>query len=120
MAIDRDFNPTAPDVQELMKATGTDPAFSQLCLAQRSFRARLTPKPWRVEKPNPPGQHPREEAAMQERFATWLSDYENAADDYATSRYVETVGSGRASGDARPLQELHDRVTRCDEPLPLA
>ena len=120
MAIDRDFNPTGPDVQALMKSTGTDQAFSQLCLVQRSFRARLTPKPWRIDQPTPPGQYPREESAVRERFSKWLSEYEKTAAGYATCRYVETVGNGRATGDARHLQELHDRVTRCDEPLPLA
>ena len=120
MAIDRDFNPTAPDVQALMKSTGTDPAFSQLCQVQKSFRARLTPKPWRMDKQTPPGQHPREDAALRERFSEWLSDYESASAGYATCHYVETIGSGRASESARPLQQLHDQVTRSDQALPLA
>lgn len=120
MAIDRDFNPTGHDVQELMKHTKTDPAFSQLCLAQRSFRARLTPKPWRCHLRTPPGQHPRQDIGMQRRFAEWIVKYERAGAGYATCRFVETLGAGRASGDARTLQELHDRATRCDERLPLA
>jgi hypothetical protein len=120
MAIDRDFNPTGHDVQELMKKTRTDPAFSQLCLVQRSFRARLTPKPWRCHARTPPGQHPRQDIGMQRRFAEWLVKYEKAAAGYATCRFVETLGAGRATGDARTLQELHDRATRCDEQLPLA
>jgi hypothetical protein len=120
MAIDRDFNPTALDTQELMKRTGTDPAFSQLCLAQRSFRARLTPKPWRSRLRTPPGSHPREDGDAQRAFAAWLSDYENRTTGFATCRYLETVGNGQARGDARTLQGLHDRATRCDEALPLA
>lgn len=47
MAIDREYDPAGTDTQRLMVATGTDPAFAQLCRAQKSFRARLTPKPWR-------------------------------------------------------------------------
>lgn len=120
MAIDREFNPTAPDVQELMRRTGTDPAFSQLCLAQRSFRARLTPKPWRSRLSTPPGSHPREDAGDQQAFAAWLSEYEQRTAEYATCRYLETVGNGFATGDARTLQGLHDRATRCDQSLPLA
>jgi len=120
MAIDRAFDPAGFDVQQLMKTTGTDPAFSQLCLAQRSFRARLTPKPWRARMRPPPGEYPRHDAESQRGFADWLAKYEKAASGFATCRYLETVGSGAASGDARILQQLHDRATRCDEPLPLA
>jgi hypothetical protein len=120
MAIDRDFNPTATDVQALMKSTGTDPAFSQLCQVQKSFRARLTPKPWRMDKQTPPGQHPREDAELRDRFAQWLSEYERDAAGYATCQYLETVGSGRISENARPLQLLHDQITRSDQSLPLA
>lgn len=39
---------------------------------------------------------------------------------YATCRYLETVGGGSAKGGAKQLLELHDRVTRCSEALPLA
>jgi hypothetical protein len=120
MAVDRAFDPSRPDVQELMKQTGTDPAFAQLCLAQRSFRARLTPKPWRCGLPVPPGQHPREDPATQARFVAWLAKYERTADGFAACRYLETVGNGVASGDLRTLQELHDRATKCDGTLPLA
>ncbi len=120
MAIDREFDPTSRDVQELMKATATDPAFSQLCRSQRSFRARLTPKPWRCHVSLPPGRHPRLDVQMQQRFASWLRQYEDRSLRYGTCRYIETVGSGSPGQNARKLLELHDRATRCNEPLPLA
>jgi len=120
VAIDRDFDPAAGEVQELMQATSTDPAYSRLCLAQRSFRARLTPKPWRCKGSLPPGQHPRAEGEPRRRFAEWLNEYERRSAGYATCRYLEKVGSGSLKGDARRLLELHDKMTRCNEPLPLA
>jgi hypothetical protein len=120
IAIDREFDPSAREVQDLMRATGTDPAYARLCLAQRSFRARLTPKPWRCKSPVPPGQHPRLAVGLQEQFAAWLVDYERAAAHYATCRYLETVGNGSPQGEARKLVEFHDRATRCNEPLMLA
>lgn len=120
MAVDRDFDPAGIDVQELMKKTGTDPAFSQLCLAQRSFRARLTPKPWRFRMRTPPGEYPRPTSDAQRDFAQWLAAYAKASTGFATCQYLETVGNGRASGDASILQQVHDRATRCDSGLPLA
>jgi hypothetical protein len=119
-AVDREFDPTGDDVQRLMQATGTDPAFARLCLAQRSFRARLTPKPWRCRRPLPPGRYPRADDEQRQRFAAWLREYESASARYATCRYVETIGSGSPRSALRGLLELHDRLTRCDDALPLA
>jgi len=78
MAIDRKFDPVGTDAQELMSATGTDPAFVQLCKAQQSFRARLTPKPWRCKSTLPPGQHPRLDETLERQFEAWLAQYERA------------------------------------------
>ena len=58
-----------------MKALGADPAFLHLCRIQGSFRARLTPKPWRCGQANPPGSFPREPEA-QAAFAEWLAQYQ--------------------------------------------
>lgn len=120
IAIDREFDPTEREVQDLMRATNTDPAYVRLCMAQRSFRARLTPKPWRCNIPPPPGRYPRTDSELQRRFTCWLHDYERASLRYATCRYLETIGNGSPQGDARMLLEFHDRETRCNEALPLA
>lgn len=120
LAVDRQFDPAGREAQDLMQATGTDAAFSRLCLAQRSFRARLTPKPWRCGVSLPPGRHPRLEAETQQRFSSWLRQYEDRSLRYATCHYLETVGDGSPGQNARKLLEHHDRVTRCNEPLPLA
>ena len=120
MAIDREFEPKARDVQDLMRATSTDPAYARLCIVQGSFRARLTPKPWRCKILPPPGQHPRLDGELQRRFASWLSEYDRASPHYATCRYLETIGNGSPKGDRKRLVELHDRETRCNEALPLA
>jgi hypothetical protein len=119
IAIDREFDPDGPEARELMEKSGTDPAFIRLCTVQHSFRARLTPKPWRCGVGPPPGEHPRDEEARR-RFAAWLSEYEKKSGAYATCRYLETIGVGRPAGFAGKLIELHDRMTRSAETLPLA
>ena len=120
LAVDREFDPTGREAQELMQLTGTDPAFARLCLVQRSFRARLTPKPWRCRTSMPPGRYPRPAGEVQVRFTEWLREYEQASKNYATCRYLETAGNGSAKGDVKNLLVLHDQQTRCDEALPLA
>ena len=120
IAIGRDFDPLGRDAKDLMTAAGTDPAFMNLCVVQKSFRARLTPKPWRCRCPLPPGEHPRTDDEVRQRFADWLGRYESVSSGYATCRYLETVGSARLTGTAKTLVTLHDRVTRAIEALPLA
>lgn len=120
LAIDREFDPAGSATEELMKRTGADPAFMHLCRLQESFRARLTPKPWRCRGPLPPGQHPREEPELRARFDDWLDGYHQASARFATCRYLETLGSGSVMRSAEPIVALHDSATRCREPLPLA
>jgi hypothetical protein len=121
LAVDREFDPAGREAQDIMKATGTDPWFVRLCLAQKSFRARLTPKPWRCGLKPPPVDYPRADADDEQRFAAWLAEYQQASKGYATCRFLETVGKGGfgVAGD-EDLVALHDRMTRASESLPLA
>jgi hypothetical protein len=119
MAIDREFSPEASETTALLQRCGADPAFVQLCRVQKSFRARLTPKPWRCEFQVPPGQFPRD-APQERQFEKWLSGYEAACRKYATCKFVETVGSGSTLSGLDSLVRIHDTKTRCQEALPLA
>src|SRR6266545_1040788 len=51
---DRLFEPASAEAERLMTSFGADPAFVLLCRVQKSFRARLTPKPWRCGAGRPP------------------------------------------------------------------
>ena len=58
---------------------------------------------------------------MEQRFTAWLAEYENASRAYATCRFLETAGKGGfVGGDDHDLVDLHDRLTRATESLPLA
>ncbi|MEK7795554.1 MAG: hypothetical protein AAB353_13540 [Candidatus Hydrogenedentota bacterium] len=120
IAVDREYDPAGSDAQDLMLASGTDPAFANLCIVQKSFRARLTPKPWRCGCPNPPGDYPRTDDDAMNQFNIWMRKYERAIGDYATCRFIETVGQGTPKGPVEMLIALHDRVTRCADVSPLA
>jgi hypothetical protein len=90
-----------------------------LCKIQESFRARLTPKPWRCGQPNPPVSFPRdpEDEAL---FANWLEAYDRAASEKATCRFVEAIGWGRTNADTDRIVRLHDERTKAGSDLPLA
>lgn len=114
------FEPASAEAEKLMVSLGADPAFLRLCRVQKSFRARLNPKPWRCGADRPPGRHPREDPKVQKEFERWLAGYETAAAGWATCDLVTEFGSGRVHDEIAPLLQLHDEATRCGSGLPLA
>ena len=120
LAMDREHEADTAETMEIMTAVGADPAYMQLCRAQQSFRARLTPKPWRCKLSTPPGVFPREEPAVQEQFARWVTDYDSACRGHATCRFIEQVGAAASATSVAPVLALHDRLTLAASDLPLA
>jgi hypothetical protein len=119
LVTDRTYDPASDEARALMEGLGADPAFVLLCRSQKSFRARLTPKPWRCGLSVPPGSHPRG-PAQQAAFDAWRLHYETAIQGHATCAFVEQAGWGRVSSAVRPVLERHDRVTGAASGLPLA
>ncbi|MCC7407317.1 MAG: hypothetical protein IT442_04550 [Phycisphaeraceae bacterium] len=120
MGVGRAYDPCADQTHALMQSLGADPAFVRLCRAQKCFRARLTPKPWRCGQPLPPGRHPREEPDTQAAFDRWLARYDQACRDKATCRLLETVGRDAVSPELADLVAFHDQTTCAAGTLPLA
>ena len=60
LATDLLLDPASAQAQELLADFSADPFFVKLCRLQASFRARLTPKPWRCGCALPPASFPRE------------------------------------------------------------
>ena len=119
LAIDRPFVPASADAESVMRAIGADPAFIQLCRIQESFRARLTPKPWRMDQSTPPGQFPRA-ASEEPAFQNWIREYDRASESKATCTFLEIVGSTAIDPPIEPIVTLHDTRTKATSGLPLA
>lgn len=119
MATSREFDPASSEAEAIMRALDADPSFIKLCRAQRSFRARLSAKPWRCGCRLPPGRHPRSDEEARE-FQSWLRTYEEKSGETAVCRFIEQTGSARMSPAAAPLLRLHDEWTRAHSALPLA
>ncbi len=120
LATAHEFAPASSSAKRLMEVAGADAAFVKLCRIQNSFRARLTPKPWRCGARRPPNDFPRHSPTEQHRFAEWLSQYERACLNHATCRYLGHIGPTNTHERIEPLIEFHDRQTRALEALPLA
>jgi hypothetical protein len=114
------LDPRSAAAQDLLSDFAADAAFGRLCKLQGSFRARLTPKPWRMGLARPPGQYPREDPKLRERFTEWLAQYQAASERHATCRFLESAGAGRPAAESRAIVDEHDRATRATSELPLA
>jgi len=116
VATHRLFKPDDPEVAGFFKALGSDPVYMQMCQRQKCFRARVSPKPWRIGiaqhmRPNP-GVWPVRPEHMAMRTA-WVAEYEKVAEKFASCRYLETFGSGNAAhAKAAAVCELHDRLSQ--------
>lgn len=119
IATERTFTPGSGEAERIMEAVGADPSYVQLCRAQKTFRARLTPKPWRAGLSAPPNQFPRE-PREQTAFDQWLATYTQKSADKAVCRYFGDAGPGRVATSIAPVVEYHDEQTRVGSQLTLA
>jgi hypothetical protein len=105
-----------------MSALGADPLYLRLCRSQKSYRARLTPKPWRcgARSPGWDAQWPFADREAERRFDAWQRTYRDKASRYASCRFIRTLGNSKVESAVAPLVALHDERTRAAADLPLA
>lgn len=119
----RTFQTTDPEVAECFTSLMVDPAYARMCRHQQCFRARLTPKPWRMGQA--PYKRPRPEIwpvtpeRLVERTA-WLASYDAQSKAFAACRFLKEYGSGRLSSEAARVRDLHDDRCGALGLLPLA
>jgi hypothetical protein len=114
------FDPAADGTLSLLQSAGADPLYVRLCKAQECFRARLTPKPWRCGHFVNRTVWPRDDAEQQQRFEQWLAAYMSSQSQYATCRYLGTLGNSAVHPEIETIIEVHDEITRCHDVLELA
>ncbi|HZE98278.1 MAG TPA: hypothetical protein VE981_14705 [Planctomycetota bacterium] len=115
------FDPSSASVAEFFQALGSDPLYVRMCTRQFCFRARVSPKPWRIGI----GRHfrPAIWPVNAERKAArdqWVTVYDKAAAGHASCRYLETLGTGAEDPAADEVRRIHDDLSRALTPLPIA
>lgn len=123
LALHRTFATDDPVVQQCFAALGADSTYARMCARQRCFRARVSPKPWRIGiaahmRPRP-GVWPIAPAQRPER-ERWIAEYERKATDHAACRYVGELGAGGIDRKADEVRALHDSLSRAEQALPIA
>lgn len=106
--------------EQILGELGTDPIYRELCRTHGTFRARLTPKPWRLRRIKAPrGSWPFQTYEAEFDFERWLSGYDSASAAHAVCRRVATHGPAPSTVEALIIQR-HDERTRATSGLPLA
>lgn len=104
------------NAQRVMYAFQVDKLYATLCAKQNCYRARLTPKPARMNiKTALKFKFPYDPAKEEERLA-WLKEYEAASENYATCHLIRQYGEEFTT----PVIELHDKLCKSGTELPLA
>jgi hypothetical protein len=114
------FDPLSDEVEIIFEGLGSDPLYRTLTRKQECFRARLTPKPWRI-KMGHYRYYPELEAPKNRDHQIWLMRYEDASKGYQVCTYMGPIGNSTiASAEVTRIIQQHDRWTICGEELPLA
>ena len=108
------FDPASDDAQSLLRSLGADPKYVLLCRAQRTFRARLTPKAWRA------GERPLELPAGRPVPRRDLQRYVERTWRFATARFVSAIGPAETIPELSDVVTYHDRWTQATTSKPLA
>lgn len=120
LVINAAFQPATTQAEALLRQFDSDPLYIRLCQMQQSFRARLTPKPWRCGASKPPVSFPFESPQDEALFREWEASYNKASSGYATCRYLTMFGGARMPREFEDLINDHDRETKAMSELPLA
>jgi hypothetical protein len=116
------FDPADEVAQALMREFACDPLYTRLCRVQGTFRARLTPKYWRLDLSHP-FLEPHRSGFTPQAQAGWLEHYMQASQNRAVCRFVAQFGYDPTDPTDPTIQEviaLHDSRTRASQALELA
>jgi hypothetical protein len=113
-------DPLSDLTHKVLTALGCDARYQQLCKVQKSFRARLTPKPFRCGCDNPPVSFPYGSAERETLMSQWIAAYQQIAGRFATCQFLSSIGTAPPSSTIGGLIAEHDVQTKATSNLPLA
>ncbi|WP_299446173.1 hypothetical protein [uncultured Phycicoccus sp.] len=114
-----DAAPASESTRRILTELGTDPLYVELCATHDSYRARLTPKPFRVGEPALAVRWPCADEEQERQWLSWVDRYEVASAGAAVCRLISASGPVPGADEQR-LVELHDERTGVGVKAPLA
>ena len=111
MLANRKFSADSAPANELLSAFQSDPLYVRMCRNQQCFRARLTPKAWRCKIEGPPARFPFGDKGAESQYRKWESIYNQGVRNFATCKYIETIGPDGFDESHEHLISLHDQLS---------
>ncbi|MBJ9954680.1 MULTISPECIES: hypothetical protein [unclassified Acinetobacter] len=114
------FEPRSEETQQFFSALQADPNYVRMCKNQNCFRARISPKPWRIGVDALRlGVWPVQENRMLDRDR-WIAEYQARAKKYASCKFIEQLGSQMTHPKAKRVQSTHDQYCNATTNLEIA
>lgn len=114
------FDPTDKNITSRLEKIGADSLYLKLCKAQECFRARLSPKPWRIGMGLPPGKYPRESHNHENFLCSWLPQYDKLSAGFSICRFIGEFGVKNMHREVEKIVMMHDEMCKVNSGLPLA
>ena len=115
IVLGREFDSRDRDTVKMMSEFHCDRLYMTICQKQGCFRARLTPKPYRMNMRRYKVPFPRE--GDDAEFQGWLVEYERESRGFNVCRFIEQVGVRQVVND---VVGIHDEITGANFRQPLA
>lgn len=117
------MQPNDSEVSLFFKLMAVDPVYARMCKNQQCFRARVSPKPWRIDmgshiKPRP-GIWPVKQQYMATR-ESWITEYNNKAENFAACRFIKSIGNTIVDNKVAEIIKLHDELSKANTDLAIA
>ena len=112
-----DAAPRSERARELMEQVWSDELYMILCRVHDTYRARLTPKPWRIDVDRFESLGTR--LADDQEHQDWVARYRAASQDVAVCRLLDASGPAPSAVEQQII-DLHDRATLPESGLRLA
>lgn len=116
------FEPRSDAALDFMRALKSDKLYALMCRNQNCFRARVSPKPWRIDiehiRPGSSVWPIKDEHLGRRR--QWVEEYNRASTDYASCRYVRSFGSTSEDRKCVYIRDIHDELCKSNSQLELA
>ncbi len=100
--------PSDPNSQAVFSALGADAIYVRLCQQQHCYRARLSPKPWRIGLARPAHTFPYENESQVAAQADWETQYAVQSSSFSVCEFIGSYGSGRTCPAAEQIVTVHD------------
>jgi hypothetical protein len=111
LAISAPFTANSVETKQLLTELGCDPVYIKLCENQVCFRARLSPKPWRIGCAQPPTRFPFESADAERQYREWVIQYETQSRSFGVCAVIGDFGLTETRADIEPILQLHEHYT---------